>query len=68
MGVRASLVAQTVKNPTAMHETDPDSIPGSERSPVEENRNLLQCPCLEKLHGQRNRAGYSPWDHRVGHE
>ena len=47
MGVRASLVAQMVKNPTAMPETDPDLIPGSERSPVEENRNPLQCPCLE---------------------
>ena len=32
----ASLVAQMVKNPTAMHKTDTGLIPGSGRSPVGE--------------------------------
>ena len=63
MGVRASLVAQMVKNPTAMHETDPGLIPGSGRSPVGEQKPTpVSLP--GKLHGQRNRAGYSPWDHK----
>ena len=40
---------------------DPHSIPGSGRSPGEGNGNPLQYSCLEKSHGQRNLAGYSPW-------
>ena len=42
----ASLVAQSVKNPTAMQETRV-WIPGSGRSPGEGNGNLLQDSCLE---------------------
>ena len=38
-------------------------IPGSGRSPGGENGNSLQYSCLEKPHGQRNLAGYSPWGH-----
>ena len=37
--------------------------PGSGRSPGGENGNSLQYSCLEKPHGQRNLAGYSPWGH-----
>ena len=36
------------------------SIPGWERSPGGENANPLQYSCLEKSHGQRSLAGYSP--------
>jgi len=31
------------------------------RSPGEGNGNSLQYSCLEKSHGQRRLAGYSPW-------
>ena len=49
--IRASLVAQLVKNLLAMQETacnvgDPHLIPGSGRSPEEINSNLLQYSCL----------------------
>ena len=37
-------------------------VPESGRSPGEENGYPLQYSCLENLHGQRNLAGYSPWD------
>ena len=45
------LVAQSVKNQPVMQETacyagDPDSIPGSGKSPGEGNGNPLQYPCL----------------------
>ena len=43
---------------------DVGSIPGSGRSPREGNDNLLQYSCLEKFHGQRNRVGYGPQDHK----
>ena len=43
---------------------DLGSIPGSERSSVEENGNPLLYSCLENPHGQRNLAGYSPWGHK----
>ena len=47
---------------------DTDLIPGWGRSPGEGNGNSLQYSCLEKCHGQRNLAGYSPWGHkRVTH-
>jgi len=41
-----SLVAQTVKSPVC-NAGDPGSIPGSGRSPGEENGNPLQYSCLE---------------------
>ena len=37
------------------------SIPGSGRSPREENGNPLQYSCLENPQGQRSLVGYSPW-------
>ena len=48
----SSLVAQSVKDPPAIQETacstgDPGLIPGSGRSPGEENGNPLQYSCLE---------------------
>ena len=56
-----------VKNPSA-NAGDADLIPGWGRSPGEGNGNSLQYSCLEKCHGQRNLAGYSPWGHkRVTH-
>ena len=36
---------------------DVGTVPGSGRSPG----NPLQDSCLEKSHGQRKLAGYSPW-------
>ena len=37
------------------------SISGSGRSPGGRNNNPPQYSCLEKSHGQRSLAGYSPW-------
>ena len=39
-------------------------IPGSGRSPGGRHGNPLQYSCLEKPHGQRSLAGYSPWSHK----
>jgi len=38
-------------------------IPQSRRSPGGGNGNPLQYSCLEKFHGKRRLAGYSPWSH-----
>ena len=43
---------------------DLGSIPGFRRSPGGRYGNLLQYPCLENPHGQRNLAGSSPWGHK----
>ena len=40
---------------------DLSSIPGLGRSPGERNSNPLQYSCLQKSHGWRSLAGYSPW-------
>ena len=55
-----------VKNPpvNAGHVKGKVLISGSGRSPGEGNRNPLQYSCLEKSHGQRTLAGYSPWGHK----
>ena len=37
------------------------SIPGFGRSPGGGHGNPLRYSCLEKPHGQRSSAGYSPW-------
>ena len=39
---------------------DAGSIPGSEKSSVEENDNPIKYACLENLMNRRSRAGYSP--------
>ena len=40
------------------------SIPGSGRSPGVGNGNPLQYSCLEKSHGWRSLAGYTPRGHK----
>ena len=51
-----------VKNPPANAEDtgDMSSIPGSGRSPGGGTGNPLHYSCLEKSHGQRSLADYSP--------
>ena len=51
-----------VKNPPANagDAGDTCSIPGSGRSPGGGNDNPLQYSCLEKSHGVRNLADYTP--------
>ena len=46
----------------ACNAAEPGSVPGSGRSPGEENGNPLQYSCLEN--GQRILVGYSPWGHK----
>ena len=60
---RASLVAQTVKNPSAMWEISVRS-PGWEDPLEARHGNPLQYSCLESSHGQRSLVGYSPWDRK----
>ena len=57
---RASLVAQTVKNPPAMQETWVGPL-GWEDPFERRHGNTLQYSCLENSQGQRSLAGYSPW-------
>ena len=63
---KASLVAQTVKNPSAMQETacnarEAGLIPGQE-NPLEKEMALHTTVFLRgKSHRQRNLVGYSPW-------
>ena len=59
-----SLVAQTVKSLPAKWETQVQSL-GWEDSPGEGNGNPLQYSCLEKSHGWRILAGYSPQGHKA---
>ena len=48
---------------------DMSLISGSGISPGEGNGNPLQYSYLEKSHGQRSLAGYSPWGpKRAGHD
>ena len=58
-----SLVAQMVKNLPALQETQVRSL-GWEDSLGEGNGNQLQYSCLEKSHGRRSLAGYSPQGHK----
>ena len=55
----ASLIGQLVKN---LPEGDAGSIPGSERSPGEENGNPLQYSYLENP-TDRSLADFSLWSH-----
>ena len=60
----ASLVAQVVKNPPAMHMPIQDTReldPWSGRSPGEGNGNLLRYSFLENPMDMKSLAGYSPW-------
>ena len=60
---KASLRAQTVK-PSACYAGDLVSIPGLGRSPEGGHGNVLQCSCLENLHGQRSLEGHGAWGHK----
>ena len=53
-------MAQSIKNPLAVQETRVYYL-GGEDSHGEGNGYPLQYSCLEKSHGQRSLAGYSPW-------
>ena len=66
MKIRASLVAQMVKNPPANtgDMRDMGSIPGLGRSPGGGHGNPLQNSCLKNPHGEKSLAGYSPWGHK----
>ena len=59
----ASLMAQLVKNSSAMEETWVWSL-GWEDSPGGGHGNPLQYSCLENSPGWRSLAGYSPWGHK----
>ena len=48
---------------SACNAGDLGSIPGLGRSPRGGHGNPLQYSCLEKSHGQRNLADYSPCGH-----
>ena len=64
-------VALVVKNLSANagDVRDVGSTPGLGRSPGLGNGNQLQYSCLEKSHGQRKLAGYSPGgSQRGGHD
>ena len=56
--MRASLVAQTVKNWPTMRETWVRSL-GGEDPPVGNGNPLIFLP--GKFHGQRSLVAYSPW-------
>ena len=67
MCLRASLVAQLVKNPPTMQENtcsagDLGSIPGSGRFPAEGNGNPLQHSCREK---SMDRGAWWAIDHGI---
>ena len=66
MKIRASLVAQIVKNLPANtgDMRDMGSIPGLGRSPGGGHGNPLQNSCLKNPHGEKSLVGYSPWGHK----
>ena len=49
---------------SACNAGDPDSIPGSGRSPGGWHGSPLQYSCLENPHGQKSLGSYSPWGHK----
>ena len=56
---------QLVKNLPAVQETWVQSL--DQEDPLEVGMQPTPEFLPEAFHGQRNLAGYSPWDHRVGH-
>ena len=58
-----TLYGSLIKNPPA-NAGDLSSTLGSQRSPKERNDSPLQYSCRGN---PVDRAGYSPWDHRVRH-
>ena len=63
--MRASRVVQVVNNLPAMQEAWVQSL--DQEDPLEVGMQPTPEFLPEEFHGQRNLAGYSPWDHRVGH-
>ena len=62
----AHLVAQVVKNLPARAKDSRRRFDPWGRG--DGNGNPLRCSCLEKFHGQRSLAGYSPWATKIGHD
>ena len=62
----ASLVAQTVKNPPAMQETQVSSL--AQEHPWRRVWLLTPAFLPGESRRQRSLAGYSPQSHRVGHD
>ena len=62
----ASLVTQKVEDPPAMCETQVRSLRWED--PLEKGMATHSSILAWKIHGQRSRAGYSPWNHRVRHD
>ena len=60
----ASLVAQMLKNLSAMQETWDRSL-GWQDPPGGGHGNPFQYSCLENLHRRRSLAGYSPQTHKT---
>ena len=66
--MRVGFPGSSASEESAYNAGDLSSIPGSGRSSGKGSSYPLQYSCLENPHGQRSLAGYSPWDHRVGHD
>ena len=62
VGVRASLVAQTVKRLPAMWEIQLQSLGGED--PLEKEMATTPVFLPGKSHGWRNLVGYRPWGHK----
>ena len=63
--IYASLVAQTIKNLSAMQETWVQSQ--RQEDPLEKEIQPTPVFLAGEFHGQ-SRIGYSPWSHRFGHD
>ena len=59
-----SLVAQMVKNLSAMQKTWIQSL--GQEDPLQKGMTASPVFLPGKFHGQRNLVGYTPWGHRVG--
>ena len=64
--MRASPVAQMVKNLPAMQETQVQSL--GQEDPLEKGMATYASMLAWRIHGQGSLAGYSPWGHRVRHK
>ena len=59
---RASLVAQTLKNPRAAQETWVQHL--GQEDPLENGTATHSSILAWRIHGQRSLVGYSPWGHK----
>ena len=62
----ASLVAQMIKNLSAIRETGVRFL--CQEDPLEKGMAIHFIFLPGKFHGLRSLAGYSPWGRRVGHD